>query len=494
MSQAASINDVFALVAIGVPEFAGVHVDEQQDTVYVHLRNGTPGMAQTVLAQLRSFFGEHTLPQHKMQVMSAGFTFSELKRWHDQIIVNVLDHPGVTFIGIDHANNRVVIGVESSTVRSLLEPEVARQGIPPDAVNFLETGPIKFSRTLRNEWRPVVGGIQIGIPAASHTCTLGFNALRFAGSGLPPLGFVTASHCSGGSGIVGTEYTQGGNRVGIETVDAQYHRCFLFFRCRSSDSAFVQLDPGVSADIGVIAMPAGSESIEWDGESAFLLEGGGTPFSGLSVTKVGKTTGRTDGTVLFPGVTFREGRRRLLEDQVLTILHVDSGDSGSPVIHITGTDSALLEGIVVAKSSFDNFSFFSRISAIQGDIGPLEFELPQSPDLIAVSPPGAVNFCASKAPTRVLVRLANIGNEPANASKTKIEFPGFGPIPPDPDDNPTPMIPPGGFYDIPPIAPPAGCFNPDCDFVITVDVDGSVAQGATGQANKTVTGSCPGAG
>src|SRR6516165_54391 len=93
MSQAASINDVFALVAIGVPEFAGVHVDEQQDTVYVHLRNGTPGMAQTVLAQLRSFFGEHTLPQHKMQVMSAGFTFSELKRWHDQIIVNVLDHP-----------------------------------------------------------------------------------------------------------------------------------------------------------------------------------------------------------------------------------------------------------------------------------------------------------------------------------------------------------------------------------------------------------------
>jgi len=380
--RAASINDVFAGIAMRVPEFAGVHIDEHQDILYVHMHNGNSAAARAAVAELKSAFGDQHLNQGTVQMLPATFRFSELKHWHDRIAMDVLQHAGVTFIGIDHADNRVVVGVEDSGVRSSLEPKLASHRLPPEAIHFMETGPIQLKSDLRAVNRPVVGGLQIGEPYGF--CSLGFNARR---AGV--WGFVTASHCSNpddvAPGRTNTVYTQpsGGSRVGVETFDPGFHGCFCtprvfgfrvcLFNCRSSDSAFVSLDPPVSPaqmnDLGFIAStpsklfpptlealiastvfpaellstPAGST--QWDGKSVFRIVSGGTPFIGLNVTKVGATTGRTDGVVLLTGLTvplvsksFPFVTRKLLQNQILATYLFEAGDSGAPVFHIPIVD------------------------------------------------------------------------------------------------------------------------------------------------------------
>jgi hypothetical protein len=211
--RAASINDVFAGIAMRVPEFAGVHIDEHQDILYVHMRNGNSATVRAAVAELKAAFGDQHLKQGRVEMLPATFRFSELKHWHDRIAIDVLQHPGVTFIGIDHADNRVVVGVEDSDVRSSLEPKLVGYRLPPEAIHFMETGPAEFKSDLRGFNRPLVGGLEIETPFSS--CSLGFIAKR---AGV--LGFVTASHCSNPDmtppGREGTPYFQpsGGSQVG----------------------------------------------------------------------------------------------------------------------------------------------------------------------------------------------------------------------------------------------------------------------------------------
>src|SRR5689334_3721222 len=80
-----TINDSLAAIAIRIPAFAGVHVDEQQNILYVHLRNGTPAMAQEVITELKIAFGDQSVGQRRIQVLPATYTISELSRWHDQL-------------------------------------------------------------------------------------------------------------------------------------------------------------------------------------------------------------------------------------------------------------------------------------------------------------------------------------------------------------------------------------------------------------------------
>jgi hypothetical protein len=55
-------------------------------------------------------------------------------------------------------------------------------------------------------------------------------------------------------------------------------------------------------------------------------------------------------------------------------------------------------------------------------------------------------------------------------------------------------IPPGGFFDIPAFDPPTACFQPNCNFVITVDVNNDVDESDPGEKNNTSTGVCTGLG
>jgi CARDB len=98
------------------------------------------------------------------------------------------------------------------------------------------------------------------------------------------------------------------------------------------------------------------------------------------------------------------------------------------------------------------------------------FLIPGKADLAPVSPPNSVQFCKSVAgQLRVAVRVLNHGKAYAPASITTVDFFSFGRV-----NVPTAGIQAGNYIDLDPIAPPAGCFQSDCVFKITVNSDNRV--------------------
>lgn len=84
----------------------------------------------------------------------------------------------------------------------------------------------------------------------------------------------------------------------------------------------------------------------------------------------------------------------------------------------------------------------------------------------------------------LIVTVCNQGDAPAGPSTTTVDFPGHGSV-----DVATPAIPSGGCVDVR-AEIPLGCFDPDCEFRITVDSAGVVAE--SDETNNTGTGRCLG--
>ena len=122
-------------------------------------------------------------------------------------------------------------------------------------------------------------------------------------------GYVTNSHCTatqgGVQGTVEHQPIASGttNRVGIEIADPTYFTgsgCPAGRRCRRSDSSFIQVPhpsgPAVTTALGTVARPAVG-SFTWNGVDTFTITGESAPVVGQAITKVGRTTGRTTGTI-----------------------------------------------------------------------------------------------------------------------------------------------------------------------------------------------------
>lgn len=108
------------------------------------------------------------------------------------------------------------------------------------------------------------------------------------------------------------------------------------------------------------------------------------------------------------------------------------------------------------------------------------------PDLIPVpDPEPGVGFCRRDDQGRLLVTVRNQGTGDAPASTTTVHF-----VPGGSFDVPTPAIAAGGSVDLPPIPIPAPCFNPDCNFRITVDSKNEVVESDEG--NNFASGTCIG--
>jgi hypothetical protein len=109
------------------------------------------------------------------------------------------------------------------------------------------------------------------------------------------------------------------------------------------------------------------------------------------------------------------------------------------------------------------------------------------PDLVPIPDPDPnVGFCRRDPQGRLIVTVGNQGTADAPTSTTRVEFFPGGVV-----DVPTPPIPAGGApVDLPPIIIPAACFDPDCDFRITVDANNQVNESDEG--NNTASGLCRG--
>ena len=113
-----------------------------------------------------------------------------------------------------------------------------------------------------------------------------------------------------------------------------------------------------------------------------------------------------------------------------------------------------------------------------------------SADLLPVKSPGQpdniTGFCKAVGNAQtVVVSVRNQGNAEAPASTTTITFSPGGPV-----SVQTPAIPAGDSVDLSPVDIPAGCFDPDCDFTITVDSNNQVSE--SNEDNNTAEGRCIG--
>ena len=369
-------DDRLARVAAQVPGFAGMSFD-QDGTLQVSMVGQKEPLSATSMAFLddviaREIGGGERLSGRGMEIREAKYDFLELHRWHQQMSPEVLDIPGAVSTDIDERENLIRIGItDEPGLMEEVKNHLSKLGIPPDMVEVYETKPIE--QHLRSRRRPLRGGLQINF--GGFLCTLGFIAVRNGVNG-----YVTNSHCTttqgGVQNTVEHQPIASGttNRVGIEIADPTYFTgagCPAGRRCRRSDSSFIQVPhpsgPAVTIARGTIARPA-VNSFTWNGVDIFNITSEGSAVVGQAVTKVGRTTGRTAGTVSQTCVNTNVSGTNITQlCQTFANYGNAGGDSGSPVFRITALPSVVLVGINWGGNG--TTSVFSPITQIQQELG-----------------------------------------------------------------------------------------------------------------------------
>jgi len=259
-------DDQFALVAKTAPEFGGMFLGEDENTLQVYLTDATK--LDAVRQAIADVFGANVGPLG-IAVLEGRYGFLQLQSWYNSMLGPIWRTPGVTFTDIDEANNRLAIGVTDSAAEAAVLEQLGGLDIPPEAVAIEVTGPIAVTQTVDNPnpssreggyiiERLLCNQAGVGITRA----TLGFNALAARPGAAPVAGFVTVSHATAvwwdldtAKGFPPAVFYQApgyypSQTVGMETRDALGFSgppCPASSICRYSDSAFVQYDSGVHA-------------------------------------------------------------------------------------------------------------------------------------------------------------------------------------------------------------------------------------------------------
>jgi hypothetical protein len=416
-----TLDDRFAAIARVVPSFGGFFIRDRQLHVYLTNTSDLPAAMQAIVA----VFGRERLPLDRPVALEGRYNFLQLKGWHDLHRFKTLAIPGASSVDIDEENNRLQIGVLNNSALNDVKHALEQLGIPAQAFNVslvpaaaLTSGrPATVARattaaavqdplTLQSQWRPVAGGIQI--KSGGGICTLGFLAVRNKEAG-----FITCSHCTATQGgvedtVINQPTTGKKNRIGVETVDPAYfsgNGCPSNRKCRYSDTAFIRRDsttdqtiPLTPGDFGFLLIPdvttvdmavpllypVFERQIRWvAGESV----------SGEVLEKVGRSTGRTAGTVngtcVDTNVVDKVNGQDV--DTKLTMLCQDKfsaiaapGDSGSPVFKLEtlpgDSTGARLYGIAWSSNGQD--TWFSPISQVTygGEMGTLNVRESENPN------------------------------------------------------------------------------------------------------------------
>jgi hypothetical protein len=138
-------------LARDAPSHGGWYFDTLTGDLTVYLKDMTEGPAAK--RALPAVFSEglasaRARHPHAGIVFKQGtYTFNELARWRDSLD-NFLGPPSVQWFGIDHAQNRIVIGVVAGADRQAITAMAADVGIPAGALRFEMTAPIRFQSHL----------------------------------------------------------------------------------------------------------------------------------------------------------------------------------------------------------------------------------------------------------------------------------------------------------------------------------------------------------
>jgi hypothetical protein len=352
--------------------------DFEKDVLYVYMVPGKPGDLAGVDKAIGDIFGANRPSEHNLQIVEGRYTFLQLNEWDAKLLQHVLKIPGVVVTGIDHAKNRMRVGVKTSAAAPDVQAELVALGIPLEAVAIEEMSPrlenpapaqepdVFSNQSVQSCFgglgrfagltgiqcfnRPLVGGLQVQAnwPNQFETCTNSFIATRGK-----TLGFVTCSHCGkdgfGGSGTVfgqplESDLSLDVFRIGLETVNpplvnpltCDTQTCPEDDECRCSDTLFGQLNPlsGLLSSQGYVAQPADMQ-VAWNGTDYYTIASqaanGTNLMVGALVTMVGRTSGRQSGkiTQVCQNINLAEGGILLCQYQA--DYTSASGDSGAPV-------------------------------------------------------------------------------------------------------------------------------------------------------------------
>jgi hypothetical protein len=367
-----TLDESFAAVASRVPGFGGMYL--QGNVLMVYLTN--PSQQAAAVGAIQTVFGPDRIPAAGVQILPARYGFTQLAAWHSRM-VGLFNLPGVVLTDIDEKTNQLKVGVTTAWSTSAVASRLTQFGIPRDAVRIVPMQPFVQTAALRDQIRPIEGGIQIAF--SMFLCTQGFNGVRAGVNG-----FVVNSHCTDVQGQnTGTQHYQptvgNGNLIGQEIADPPYtlDKCPLSLighLCRYSDSAYSQRDAGVTADQGFIARTDGvnTGSLTISGQFRIVSEGASTV--GQTVNKVGRTTGWTSGQVTDTCVDVLVlGSLDAEICQDIVSAKVGAGDSGSPVFAITSGNDVELRGILWGGNLDGTVFVYSPIANIEraDELGPI---------------------------------------------------------------------------------------------------------------------------
>ncbi len=181
-----------------LPDFGGLFFDESGAPNVFLLDPTKRGAAVVALAE---YFGRAGAGQRAQELASrvvthqGAYTFRALAEYRQRFMQGM--PIGVTSLDVDDRLNRFVIGIETAEAEQTIRSEVARYGIPSDAVLTVVEGRSELLVTLQQQASPSkIAGYQINTidNPLTNACTLG--ALAFDGVDSTSMYFVTASHCT----------------------------------------------------------------------------------------------------------------------------------------------------------------------------------------------------------------------------------------------------------------------------------------------------------
>lgn len=290
----------------------------------------------------------------------------------------IMAMPATVYADNDEVQHKLVFGVENESAIPGITRALLARGLSSEEFVVKVTEPIRQLATLRDVFRPTIGGIQINFPG--YLCTMGFNVDHAGGRS-----FITNSHCTNTQGGVDdTPYYQPVSSVdptviAVEVADPIYQSgisgCSAGKVCRHSDASRALYNSGTTSSRGYIAKTTGVNTGSLTTSGNFTItaqDNSNTTFSG-TINKVGRTTGWTAGnvsgtcvTVNVSGSNVQQICQTLVTNNSANI--VGAGDSGSPVFKITSGDNVTLVGILWGGGGSTQF-VFSPLKNIQDELG-----------------------------------------------------------------------------------------------------------------------------
>jgi hypothetical protein len=323
-----SIDDIFVKLTDRFDGFGGVYENEEGNLVIISSNPENTRAAQNELVSELFEMTEtndglrNSYLSKEIKIQQGTYTFTDLAVYRDIIEKELLEAIPIVLTDVDERQNVVLIGLDENSNTSTTEvlSKVAQLGIPPEAIAFehmampmlvigglpeLEPRKTTMLPTLRNYVRPLAGGLQIDRPGA---CTLGI-PVWYGSPGNQTRGFLTASHCTAFVGI--NNNSQWGqplisSLIGAEQEDPPLINCGPgSSNCQLRDAALIDLNSAHDNSSNTLpgrvyltdfSSSTGAGGLNVTGEKVSLTTQ--SPFVGLDVNKVGRTTGWTTGEIV----------------------------------------------------------------------------------------------------------------------------------------------------------------------------------------------------